>query len=155
MDNVLLFGATLFTGLIAGLFFGWVVSVNPGLKRVADDTYIETMQRINVAIVNPVFLLLFMGTPVLLVAAAIANTSTSATWLWASAGTYVVGVFGVTVGRNVPLNNALEEFDLAAASPRSMLERRHSYEIPWVRWHNVRTGANLVALAFAIAAGIV
>ena len=150
MDDALLFAALLFTGLTAGLFFGWAVSVNPGLRRVADDTYIETMQRINVAIVNPIFILFFIGTPLVVIAAATANESATATSLWISAAIYVVGVLGVTIGGNIPLNNALDEFDLPGADAGAAVQRRHSYETPWVRWHNVRTAANIAAFVFAV-----
>ena len=143
--------AILGAGLTAGLFFGWAVSVNPGLRRVADETYIETMQRVNVAIVNPLFILVFLGTPIALVAAALANGSA---WLWASALTYIVGVLGVTIGGNIPLNNSLDEFDLPAADAGASVQRRHSYETPWVRWHNVRTVANVAAFAFAVVAAL-
>ena len=154
MDDALLFASIVFTALTAGLFFGWAVSVNPGLRRVQDATYVETMQRINVAIVNPVFILFFIGTPAVLIAAAITNEDARATSLWMAAGVYVIGVLGVTVGGNIPLNNALDEFELAAASSQALLERRHSYETPWVRWHNVRTVANIAALVFVIIAAL-
>ena len=154
MDDALLFASLLFTGLTAGLFFGWAVSVNPGLRRVADDTYIETMQRVNVAIVNPLFILVFMGTPVALIAGAVVNESATSTALWIAAVLYVVGVLGVTVGGNIPLNNALDAFDLPGADAGAAVQRRHSYETPWVRWHNIRTAANIASFVFAVIAAV-
>ena len=58
----------------------------------------------------------FMGIPVLLAGAAIVQFRAGDSrrgWLLAAAtATYVVGVLGVTIGGNVPLNDALEAFDL-------------------------------------------
>ena len=64
--SIILFGAVVLTGLSAGLFCAWSVSVIPGTKRVADLAYLETMQSINRAILNPVFFLIFFGSVVLL-----------------------------------------------------------------------------------------
>ena len=42
----------------------------PALRGLDDAAFVDTMNRINVAIVNPVFLLVFFGAPALSVAAA-------------------------------------------------------------------------------------
>jgi hypothetical protein len=38
-----MFSAIVLTGLSAGLFYAWAVSVIPGTKKVKDFTYLETM----------------------------------------------------------------------------------------------------------------
>ena len=43
--------------LIAGLFYSFSVAVMTGLARADDRTFIDTMQRINRAIQNPMFFL--------------------------------------------------------------------------------------------------
>lgn len=159
LKNVLLGTGIVSVGLMAGLFYGWTVSVIPGLRRVSDHSYITTMQDINRAIINPAFVLVFMGIPVVLGAAAVAQFRAGdgrrAWLLTAAAGTYIVGVLGVTMGGNVPLNNALDGFELSSATADTAAERRHSYETPWVRWHNVRTAANVVSFGLAAAAAVV
>jgi hypothetical protein len=47
--------------LQAGTYFTWATGVMPGLARVDDRTFVEAMQRVNVAIVNPVFVSTFLG----------------------------------------------------------------------------------------------
>lgn len=140
-------------GLSAGLLFGWLVSVIPGTARVDDHVYIHTMQEINVGIINPAFLVPFLLTPVgLLGAAALeyrAGNSRRGVALASAAGLYLVGVLGVTLGGNVPLNNTLAEFDLAAASTDAIAAQRHTYEGSWNRWHQVRTVAAVGAFALA------
>ena len=87
--------------------------------KVGDHTYVETMQDINRAIINPAFIVPFMGVPLALGAASVLHFRTGDTrrgWLLASAtGTYLVGVLGVTIRGNIPLNDALDAFDLPAA----------------------------------------
>ena len=156
---VLLATAIVIAGLIAGLFFGWLVSVIPGLAKAADRTYIETMQSINVAIVNPLFVIPFMITPIILAASAIVEYRAGnqrRSWLLAVATvTYALGVLGVTVGGNIPLNDALDAFDLDSADDAAAAVRRTSYEDPWNRWHLGRTIASVVAFAIATSAALV
>ena len=146
-------------GLMAGLFYGWMVSVIPGTRRIDDHDYIATMQQINRSIVNPGFVVPFIGTPLLLLAAAAAQRQSgndrAAALLATSAVVYIVGLLGVTAGGNIPLNNALGAFDLGRADSTELSERRTSYEQPWNRWHAVRTGAVVIAFALAATASFV
>ena len=147
------------SGLMAGLFFGWTVSVIPGLRRVPDETYITTMQDINRAIINPGFIIPFMGIPVVLGGAAIVHFRSGDTrrgWLLAAATlTYVLGVLGVTMDRNVPLNDALDAFDIRSATQSALTDRRQNYETPWNSWHYLRTVANVASFSLASAAALV
>ncbi|MFT4988444.1 MAG: AraC-like DNA-binding protein [Acidimicrobiales bacterium] len=71
--TLLLVASVLSSGLMAGLFFGWAVSVIPGTKLVDDRSYLATMQNINREILNPVFIVAFVITPFVLIVAAIAH----------------------------------------------------------------------------------
>ncbi len=159
LKEALLGGSIVATGLMAGLWYAWTVSVIPGTRRVPDTTYIVTMQNINKAIINPAFIIPFMGIPLLLAGAAIVQFRAGDSrrgWLLASAtATYIVGVLGVTIGGNVPLNDALEAFDLADSNEQAIADRRRSYETPWNRWHYLRTAANIGSFTLVSAAGIV
>lgn len=146
-------------GLMAGLFFGWLVSVIPGLRRVADGNYVSTMQHINRAIVNPAFVIPFVLTPVLLAIAAVAQfrfgEHRRAWFLVASALSYVVGVLGVTAGGNIPLNNTLDSFDCATATAEMVSSMREDYETWWNRWHSLRTAASMVSFTLASVAAVI
>jgi uncharacterized membrane protein len=159
LPDTLLGASIIATGLMAGLWYGWTVSVIPGTRRVADANYVDTMQQINRAIINPAFIIPFMGVPLLLgVAAFVQFRSGDARRGWllvGAAGTYVIGVLGVTVGGNVPLNDALDAFDLPGSNDQAIDTRRHSYETPWNRWHYLRTAANAGAFALTAAAALV
>ena len=156
LNDLLLGTAVIVSGLMAGLLYGWAVSIIPGTIRVGDHTYVETMQDINRAIINPAFVIPFMGVPLVLGAASVVHFRTGDTrrgWLLAGAtGTYVVGVLGVTVRKNIPLNDALDAFDLPAAGSEDLSDRRRTYEGPWNRFHRVRTAASVVSFALAAAA---
>ena len=47
--------ATLATGLVAGVFYAYAISVNLGLAVQPDASYVDTMQAINARIQNPMF----------------------------------------------------------------------------------------------------
>jgi len=146
------------SGLVAGLLYGWMVSVIPGTLRTDDATYVQTMQRINVAIINPAFLIPFLGTPVILALAAFASYRAGNTRRAAVIGSatvvYLVGVIGVTVGGNIPLNDQLDRFDLAGAVGDQVAASRGDYEGPWNRWHRIRTLASIVVLAMTATAAL-
>ena len=75
-------------------------------------------------------------------------------WLlvWAG-GTYVIGVLGATIARNVPLNGALDVCDLAGSNERAIGTRRRTYETPWNCWHYLRTAAGSAAFAVGVNRG--
>ena len=54
-------GAVLTTGLMAGVFYAYAVSVNLGLAEQPDATYVATMNGINEKIQNPLFFVSFFG----------------------------------------------------------------------------------------------
>jgi len=158
-DKIALVSALLFSGTIAGLFLGWTVSVLPGTKRIDDHSYITTMQSINRAILNPAFLLNFLLPPAILAVAAVLGGQADMgrrSWLLAAAAvTYVLGVLGVTFAGNVPLNNRLDSFDLAAANAASTKAQRTDYEERWNRWNALRTAGAVATFALATVAAVV
>ena len=157
--TILLLTGLLSGGLMAGLFFAWRVSVIPGTRLIDDRAYISTMQNINREIVNPAFVIPFMLTPAFLAGAAWLEFRAGDTrkgWFLASAAvTYLIGVLGVTVGGNIPLNNQLEAFSMNGAEATELAAQRRGYEGPWNRWHDLRTIASVVAFGLASAAGVV
>ncbi len=124
-----------------------------------DLAYVGTMQHINQAIINPAFVIPFMGIPLVLGAAAITQFRAGDTrrgWLLAGAtATYVVGVLGVTIGKNIPLNDALDAFRIDESDADALSARRRTYEQPWNRWHHVRAVASIVSFTFAASTALV
>ncbi|MRH89846.1 DUF1772 domain-containing protein [Nocardia sp. SYP-A9097] len=149
-----LVAAAITAGLMAGLFAGFAYAVMPGLRRGGDAAFVEVMQNINVAIVNPLFMTLFMGGLAVGLAAVVTNwrSGDPAVRYWAIAGfaCYVV-MFLITSGANVPLNDKLA----AAGDPAQIADLaavRADFEGPWVAWNIARTLASVAALGcFSVA----
>ncbi|MDH2416078.1 anthrone oxygenase family protein [Nocardioides sp. CER19] len=130
--------ATVAAGLQAGTYYVWACGVMPGMARTDDKTFVSALTHMNQAIVNPVFMATFVGTP-LLAAAAVA-TGPNRPWLAAGLGLAVLTVV-ITGAANVPLNDALDQ---AAAHPAAA---REAFESTWVRWNVARTVTSTGALA--------
>ena len=141
LKSLTLFTAVFLTGLSAGLFYAWQVSVIPGTRKVVDLTYLESMQSINRAILNPAFFLIFIGSPLALAISTIQQFhSGMGFWLLlAAAVTYVLGTFGVTAFGNVPLNDALDALEIAELGELEIGRFRKAYEQKWNRLHLIRT----------------
>ena len=149
-----LIAATLTTGLSAGLYYGFACAVMPGLARSGDRTFVETMQRINTAIINGWFMLLFLGSLLLTAAAAAlqlaGGNGTSTAWTVAALALYSA-VLVITMAFNVPLNNALD----AGGTPESeagLAALRGQFERPWVRWNLLRSAVNAAAFGCLLVA---
>ena len=153
-QNTILAGAALTTALMAGLFYAYSCSVNPGLHRLSDTAYLAAMQSINRAILNPVFFVGFMGTAILLPLSTwvqYGQSVSSRFWFLLSATiVYLVGVIGVTMLGNVPLNEALDTFNLQTASPAEIATQRTAFEMPWNRLNMLRTVASILAIILVI-----
>lgn len=131
---------TLLTGLSAGFFYAWQVSVIPGTKLINARNYIETMQSVNRAIINPAFLLIFFGTFLMQILTIYQYRGTSnMAFLLAACLCYFFGTLLVTGLGNVPLNNALELLNSADMSPEQLDQSRLQYELKWNRLHTLRT----------------
>lgn len=154
IKSMTLFNAVLLTGLSAGLFYAWQVSVIPGTRKLIDIHYLTTMQSINRAILNPAFFLSFFGCLLLLCISTIQQYKTGATfWLLLSATlSYLLGTFGVTIFGYVPLNDSLDILDLVELAKSKEIPFRHTYEKKWNRLHLVRTAFSLMSFCFSILA---
>jgi len=146
--------------LIGGLFYSFSCAVNPGLHKLSDSEYIKAMKSINRAILNPWFFLTFIG-------ALIITPGTTALYLryvgadlsfyllLAASIIYFVGVFGVTVVGNVPLNNALDSLEFTNLPHSQIRSRRLGFEIPWNRLHTIRTIANIMSLLLVMGSVVI
>ena len=105
------------------------------------------MQAINVVILNPWFLLAFMGTAVLsliLVAGGFIYGGPARFYLIAGGLLFLGGVILVTMIVNVPMNNALEA--LQPGSEEAARLWSSTTLVDWVWWNHVRTLSSIGAL---------
>lgn len=155
LKTIILFGSVILSGLSAGFFYAWSVSVIPGTGKIPDLTYLETMQSINRAILNPAFFLVFFGTLILLGIASIYEFHAGKLvfgLMLGSAITYLIGTIGVTAMGNVPLNNELDVLELAQMRLEQIAEFREYYEARWNRLHGIRTVFAVVSFSAAVLA---
>jgi uncharacterized membrane protein len=126
MDEFVLLAGRIVTGLLAGVYVAFLVAFMPALHGQSDEVFVAVMSRINVVIVNPAFLCLFLGAPLL-----------SGALLWwqrsplvIAAVVLAVAALVITAGANLPLNDALADGG-----------SRQDFETPWLVWHVLRTAA--------------
>ena len=141
--------ATLTTGLTAGLFYSWSISVTNGIGRTSDINYLHAFQSMNRAILNPAFFIIFFGPVILLPLATYLNIKPNyglKFWsLLVATLLYFVGVMGVTILGNIPLNNSLEALQINSL-PADELERfRLGFEGKWNRLNMIRTVTSVFA----------
>lgn len=149
---MLLVVAVVLCGLFAGLFAGFSYAVMPGLRRADDESFAQAMRQINLAILNPVFAVVFAGAPIAAVAAAVGAFDEPAVRWWAVSGAVLLlAAVATTIVVNVPMNDKLEA-GVNNGAPAGTL--RSPFEQPWVRWNHVRTGLSTGSLVFlAVALG--
>lgn len=147
------FVAAISSGLVAGIFFAFSTFVMAALGRLPPEQGIAAMNSINITVINPLFMLAFMGTGVLCLALA------GASYLWwdhtggklilVASLLYVIGCVGVTMVFNVPLNDALAAVKTATPEGVALWSE---YLGTWTFWNHVRTVAPLLsAILFTIA----
>ena len=150
-------GATLTTGLIAGVFYAYAVSVNLGLAAQPDADYVAAMQAINERIQNPLFFLSFFGAALFLLAALAAHyrrlqrSSGRFRLIALACALYIGGGFLLTVFVNVPMNEELARVS-AGAPPGELARARAAYEGPWDFWNGVRTVFSILAFLALVGA---
>lgn len=154
MTTILLIVTAVLTALIAGLFYAYSCSVVLGLGKLSDAEYLKSMQSINREILNPVFFVSFMGTVVLLPVSTFMYRAQNPVFILLLLATiaYLVGVFGVTIFGNVPLNNQLDKFDIVNSTKEGIKQMRENFENRWNFLNNIRTVFSVISILLVICA---
>jgi uncharacterized membrane protein len=150
---VLVIGGTL-SGLIAGLYYAFHVAFVPALRAMDPRGHIKAMQELNQRIKNPVFFVTFFGPSLFLPLAAYLHRDTPQfVWLVVASLLHIFGGIGVTVGGNIPLNEALDKVAINQISDAEAERIRQDFQgagTPWMRFHYVRTITTTVATALIL-----
>jgi uncharacterized membrane protein len=152
MSDGILFALTLVSalacGLTAGVFFAFSTFVMRALARLPAAQGIAAMQSINVAAINPLFMVTLFGTALACLVLApwsmLRWDQPGAALLLAGGLIYVAGTAGVTIAFNVPRNNSLAGADPNGTEAATLWTR---FVREWTAWNHVRTVAALVAAA--------
>jgi uncharacterized membrane protein len=149
-----LVAATITTGLSAGMFYVYAHDIMPGLGRANDRTFVGGFQAVDKAIVNPWFVVAYLGALVFTMLAAALHLgrnerTTVLPWLLIALVLYVA-VLVITARVHLPLNAEIQ----AAGDPdqiANLAAVRERFEATWVRWNLVRTV--LATIAFGAVVG--
>ncbi|MBW4518466.1 MAG: DUF1772 domain-containing protein [Scytolyngbya sp. HA4215-MV1] len=140
--------ATLGCGLMAGVFFAFSTFVMSALSRLQPPQGIAAMQSINIMVINPLFMMVFLGAAVACIFLVLTSLGRwhqpSTLYLLCGSLLYLVGTVLVTIACNVPMNEALAKLDPASADSASFWAK---YQIDWTFWNHIRTSAALAAAA--------
>ena len=154
--NMILLITTVIMGLTAGIFYCWSVSVTPGIALLPDKEYITAFQQLDKAIINPLFMICFMGLALLLPVCTWVHYQKPQPlrfWLLLAASVlYIVGVVGITMTANVPMNESLSTFNTETATAAEISARRLAHEGRWNYLNNIRTFCCVICLALTVLA---
>jgi uncharacterized membrane protein len=141
-ETIILALAILLTGLMAGIFFTWSNAVKPGIGKLGDIEYLRALQSMNRVILNNAFRIIFLGAiiAVALVPVFYFNLyPKNIFWLFVfTLVIYWIGVFGVTVSGNIPLNEILDKTNLESITHEEIKTLRKSIELKWNNYNLIR-----------------
>jgi len=133
-------------GMISGLLFAFSTSVMKALGRMPPAQGMAAMNHMNVAIINPVFLLFFVGSAISCLAVLVTapfDSVAGTPWRVAGAIVYLITVIVVTAAVNVPMNDRLAALDPATTEGTDYWA---TYLVRWTNWNHVRTVGGLVGV---------
>jgi len=153
-DTVILVSAIFLTGLMAGIFFTWSNAVKPGIGKLSDIEYLRALQSMNRVILNNAFRIVFLGAII-----AVALIPTFYINLFpknifcvfiSSLVIYWIGVFGVTVFGNIPLNEILDKTNLETITIEEVNTLRQNIEAKWNNLNLIRSISSAITFLLLI-----
>ena len=152
--TIVLAFAILLIGIMAGIFFTWSNAVKPGIGKLSDIEYLRALQAMNRVILNKAFIGIFIGAVIAVTLVPIAHFKLfpdNIFWLFIiTLATYWIGVFGVTVLGNVPLNELLDEINLESITLEEIKALRTSIEVKWNNLNLIRTISSVLTFVLLI-----
>lgn len=152
--TALIWFALVSAAIMAGIYFTFSVFAMRALASLGDEDGANAMRAINRVILQSAFLPLFLASSaasLALVVLGMLGHGAAPHQLVAGGLVYVLGMTGVTMLGNVPLNNRLESADPATAAGQALWR---DYAVRWTRLNHIRTLACVAALVlFVLALG--
>jgi uncharacterized membrane protein len=138
---------------VGGVFLAFSTFVMKAIAQGPASQGVAVMQRINVVVLNPLFLGVFVGTAVLAAVCVVAGFfpwgAARSVLLLVAGLCYLLGSFGVTAAFSVPRNERLARLDAESEAAGAYWP---VYVREWLWWNHVRAAASLVSAASAAAA---
>ncbi|MEM6751210.1 MAG: anthrone oxygenase family protein [Planctomycetota bacterium] len=143
----LVMAALVGVGLIGGLLFVFSNFAMRAFAKLPEGEGMRAMQEINRTILNPLFLVIFMGTTAVAATSVVVGVMhTAAVWstgLIAGGLLFGLGVFVVTAAGNVPLNNRLDRAEADSEEGRALWA---TYLRVWTKYNHVRVVSSVLAI---------
>ncbi|MEM8661235.1 MAG: anthrone oxygenase family protein [Pseudomonadota bacterium] len=152
MFQMMLVISALLCSLVAGFLFAYAIVVMPGLEKLDDAAFIRAFQVTDRVIQDnqPVFLVVWLGSAVAVIISWIlsfgAFNGLDFFLMTIAFLTYLLGVQVMTVVIHLPLNNRLQQLDVADADQGQLKAARTNFEAQWNKSNRRRT-----AMACAVA----
>ena len=154
IETIILASAIFLTGLMAGIFFTWSNAVKPGIGKLGDIEYLRALQSMNRVILNNAFRIIFLGAiiAVALVPVFYFNLyPKNIFWLFVfTLVIYWIGVFGVTVSGNIPLNEILDKTNLESITLEEIKTLRKRIELKWNHFNLIRSISSVITFILLI-----
>lgn len=135
-------------GTVGGVFFAFSTFVMKALSQLPVSHGIAAMQRINIVVLNPYFLGVFLGTALLAAGCLVVSITgwgaPRSILLTVSGVLYLGGTFLVTMVFNVPRNEHLAV--LESLSPEAK-DYWITYQREWSFWNHVRSVSAVASAA--------
>lgn len=156
-QTIILVFAIFLTGIMAGIFFTWSNAVKPGIGKLSDLEYLNALQSMNRVILNGAFLIVFVGAIIAVALVPLFHFHLypkNIFWLFICILLiYWIGVFGITVFGNIPLNEILDKTNLETITLEEIKTLRSSIENKWNNFNLIRSissGITFLLLIFSI-----
>ena len=139
--------------VVGGFFFAFSTMVMRALGALPAANAVAAMQSINLVAVKCLLMPAIFGTALACLilggASLVRWGSPGSLWLLAGCFIYLVGVVGVTMAYNVPLNDALAAVDPTSAAAAKLWG---DYLPNWTAWNHVRTVTGVISAAALVVA---
>ena len=145
MFQITLIVATFLCTLVAGFVLAFAVVVMPGIRTLGNGEFLRAFQVMDRVIQNnqPVFMLVWIGSVVALLAAAVSGLGqldgTGRAILIAAVLLYLLGVQLPTAVINIPLNNTVQTLEIADMDEAERQVARREFESRWNAANVTRT----------------
>lgn len=156
-QTIILVSAIFLTGIMAGIFFTWSNAVKPGIGKLSDLEYLNALQSMNRVILNGAFLIVFVGAIIAVALVPLFHFHLypkNIFWLFICILLiYWIGVFGITVFGNIPLNEILDKTNLESITLEEIKALRSTIENKWNNFNLIRSissGITFLLLIFSI-----
>ena len=140
--------------VVGGVFLTFSDFVMRSLDRADTAAGIEVMQVINREVFKLVFMVLLLGmsalSPIMTGYAYAYLSGPAAALIMIAGAVYLIGVFGVTVVFNVPMNNHLDGLEFSASEAATYWKT--VYFPDWAFWTWIRAIASMASAACYLAA---